>query len=63
MICYELKEMKRLPDNCLDCDVHLCKLPLKQNKYEPEIKKQYKKKRHEKCPLIEINEKELACQI
>lgn len=56
MIFYELKNMECLPDNCLDCDVHFCKLPLKQNKYEPEVKKKYTEKRHENCPLRIIEE-------
>lgn len=52
MITFKTK-MEKLPENCKDCTCHWCRLPLKNNKYEPELKKQYEKKRHEECPLIE----------
>lgn len=52
MIAYKTR-MDRLPENCKECTCQWCGLPLKNNKYEPELKKQYEKKRHEECPLIE----------
>lgn len=52
MIAYKTR-MDRLPENCKECTCQWCRLPLKNNKYEPELKKQYEKKRHEECPLIE----------
>lgn len=52
MIVYKTK-MEKIPENCKECTCYWCRLPLKNNKYEPELKKQYEKKRHEECPLIE----------
>lgn len=55
MIAYKTN-LEELPKNCKDCPCHWCRLPLKDNKYEPEVKKAYWKKRHEECPLIELKE-------
>ncbi len=52
MIVYKTS-MKEIPKNCKDCPCAFCHLPLKQNKYEPTIKKEYEKKRHKECPLVE----------
>ena len=55
MIVYRTK-MESLPENCKECICQWCNLPLKNNKYEPELKKQYEKKRHEECPLVETKD-------
>lgn len=58
MNLYYKLNMEKMPENCKECKVQFCSLPLKKNKYEPEIKKEYMTKRHKQCPLIAINEKE-----
>lgn len=55
MILYKTK-MDKMPQSCLECGIDWCGLPLKANKYEPEMKVKYKKCRHENCPLISMNE-------
>lgn len=52
MIVYKTN-MEEIPKNCKDCTFVLCSLPLKKNTCEPIIKKEYEKKRHKECPLIE----------
>lgn len=56
MITYKTS-LEKLPENCKDCTCHWCRIPCKNSKYEPEIKKAYWKKRHEECPLIEVKSK------
>lgn len=52
MLAYKTEGMKEIPRNCNDCICHWCRLPLKRNKLEPELKKEYYSKRHKQCPLI-----------
>jgi hypothetical protein len=54
-VYYETK-MNEIPKTCYDCKCEWCGLPLKNNRYEPEIKKQYLSKRHKDCPLKAIEE-------
>lgn len=56
MSLYYKVDMEKLPENCNECTFHFCRLPLKNNKYEPELKKEYMTKRHKECPLKEIEE-------
>lgn len=46
-----LTNLKQIPENCLECRIESCVLPLKGNF---EVKKEYYKKRHKDCPLREI---------
>lgn len=46
--------MIEIPKNCKECKFEYCHLPMKKNTYFDEIKKEYEKKRHKECPLIEI---------
>lgn len=58
-IYYETK-MTKLPENCLECTQTQCQLPLKCNSrggVSDVIKKAYLTKRHEECPLRELNDK------
>lgn len=43
--------LNELPENCVKCPCHWCRLPCKNNTYEPIIKKKYMAQRHEDCPL------------
>ena len=56
MIVYKTN-MERLPESCKDCTCTNCHLPQKKNTYRDEIKKAYTKKRHEECPLMELEER------
>lgn len=53
-----LTGMAKIPDNCKDCPQHHCQLPLKENKYQPELKKKYMTTRHKDCPLRDVDIKE-----
>lgn len=51
--------MKEIPENCKECNFHLCNIPL--TKDGEHIMKSCIKKRHKCCPLIKIeNEREVA---
>lgn len=56
MIVYKT-EMETMPNNCMECDCVLCRLPLaltSRGGLTDRVKKEYTKKRHKACPLIEI---------
>lgn len=36
---YLKTNMEKMPNNCLECQIKNCTLPIKKNKFEPEIKK------------------------
>lgn len=55
MIVYKT-ELDKIPQNCKECKFIGCNLPMKQNTYRDEIKKEYEKKRHKNCPLMEIEQ-------
>lgn len=42
--------MTKLPENCLECNVVLCRLPEQRN--SDRLLKKYLKQRHENCPLF-----------
>lgn len=44
MIAYKTN-MEEIPQNCKDCPCAWCHLPLKQNKYEPRVKKRNMKRK------------------
>lgn len=48
--------MNQMPYNCNECNFEYCHLPIKKNTYRDEIKKEYEKKRHKDCPLMEMPE-------
>lgn len=58
MSVYYETSMNTLPKSCKECKVEFCRLPLKKNQYELELKVKYTTKRHEECPLREIYDKE-----
>ena len=58
MVVYKT-DLVSIPPSCLECGLALCRLPIKRNSrggMTDEIKKVYMKKRHEDCPLMEVED-------
>ena len=55
-----LTNLREIPENCLDCDVIGCWLPLKKSRsgITDIVKKEFLTKRHKECPLFEVKEEE-----
>ena len=47
--------MNKMPDNCCECMVYFCTLPMRTDKPDC-VKKPFMKKRHRNCPLVEVEE-------
>lgn len=51
MVVWYKTKMEELPESCAKCSFQWCRLPCKNNSYEPIIKKKYMTQRHESCPI------------
>lgn len=54
---YYETDLCEMPENCLECMVDFCRIPLKKDGFT--IKKGYDSRRHPKCPLRKISDKDL----
>ena len=59
MVVYKTN-MNTIPNNCIECDLHLCTLPCRHSSrggtITDLIKKEYTKRRHKACPLMEVKD-------
>ena len=56
-ICYVTK-LDKIPNNCVECEMLGCTLPIKLTRGAEVVKKAYINKRHKNCPLkvLEVTE-------